>query len=128
MFRVLNWGMAGLFAVAALLQYNDPDPLRWMAIYTAASIVTAYAAWHRTVPMAAPIVVAAVALIWGIEWSTDVPGLATYAHMFDAWEMKNVAVEEARETGGLMIVTGWMLVLAIHGWRRAAGAGRRTFN
>ena len=25
--------MAVLFLIAAALQYNDPDPLRWMAIY-----------------------------------------------------------------------------------------------
>jgi hypothetical protein len=118
MFRVINWAMAALFLFAALLQYNDPDPVRWMVIYSAAMVITAYAAVRGSVPMFAPLLVAAVALIWGVEWSMDVPGLGTYTHMFDAWEMKNAAVEEARETGGLLIVTGWMLMLAVHGWRR----------
>jgi hypothetical protein len=110
--------MAALFLFAALLQYNDPDPARWMAIYAAAMFVSGYAAWRGSVPSWAPLAVALIALIWGLDWSTDVPGLETYTHMFDSWEMKNAAVEEARETGGLLIVTGWMLTLTVDGWRR----------
>ena len=116
--------MAALFLFAALLQYNDPDPVRWMAIYAAAMLVSGYAATRGSVPWTAPVVVALIALIWGLDWSTDVPGLAPYTHMFDSWEMKNVAVEEARETGGLLIVTGWMVILAIHGWQRRRAARR----
>ena len=33
-------------------------------------------------------------------------------------EMSDPVVEEARETGGLLIVAGWMAVLVLHGWRR----------
>ena len=31
--RIANGVMAVLFAFAAAVQYNDPDPLRWMAMY-----------------------------------------------------------------------------------------------
>jgi hypothetical protein len=62
--------------------------------------------------------VGVIALIWGVYWSTGVPGAATYAHMFDHWEMQSLPVVEARETSGLFIVAAWMAVLAVHGWRR----------
>ena len=39
-----------------------------------------------------------------------------YEHMFDAWEMKNTAIEEAREASGLLIVAFWMAVIAV--WSR----------
>ena len=38
---------------------------------------------------------------------------AQYSHMFDAWEMKSVSVEEAREATGLLIVAAWMAVLLV---------------
>jgi hypothetical protein len=121
MFRAVNWAMAALFGLAAALQYNDPDPLRWVGIYAAAMLVAIYAATRGVVPPIAPLVVAGVALIWGLIWSTGIANPGTYARMFDRWEMRNVGVEEARETSGLLIVTAWMAVLALHGWsqRRA---------
>jgi hypothetical protein len=33
LFRVANAVMTLLFLVATFVQYNDPDPIRWMAIY-----------------------------------------------------------------------------------------------
>jgi hypothetical protein len=38
--------------------------------------------------------------------------------MFDAWEMQSVNVEQAREATGLLIVAGWMAVLAVRAKRR----------
>ncbi|MQA31248.1 MAG: hypothetical protein GEU82_15675 [Luteitalea sp.] len=118
MFRVFNWAMAALFGLAAVLQLNDPDPARWMAIYGAAMLVAAYAGRRGGVPAWAPLLVAAVALLWGLVWSTDVADPGIYTRMFEQWEMRNMAVEEARETSGLLIVGGWMAVLALHGRRR----------
>ena len=48
----------------------------------------------------------------------EVPGSETYTHMFDAWEMKSIAVEEAREASGLLIVGAWMLVVVVAQRRR----------
>ena len=119
MFRAVNRMMAALFALAVAVQFNDPDPAGWMAIYGAAMVVTIAIGRRGAVPVVAPLLVGGVALIWGLMWSVAVPTTATYAHLFDRWEMKNAAVEEARETGGLLIVAAWMAVLAVHRWRRA---------
>jgi hypothetical protein len=45
--------------------------------------------------------------------------------MFDAWEMKNTPIEEAREASGLFIVTMWMAVVAIRAWVGAKHARSR---
>jgi Transmembrane family 220, helix len=124
-FRAVNWVMAALFGVAMVVQYNDPDPMRWIAIYGAAMVVAGYAGRRGAVPAVAPLVVGGVALIWGLTWSTDVRAVAPYEHMFDHWQMKNTTVEEARETSGLLIVAGWMAVLALQRrWRVGAARAR----
>jgi hypothetical protein len=113
-FRVLNGVMAALFALAVAVQYNDPDPVRWMAIYLAACLVTLMAAIRGSAPRAASVTVGLIALAWCIYWgSTSRASLGTYAHMFDAWEMKNEPIEEAREASGLLIVSVWMAVVAL---------------
>ena len=48
--KVLNIMFAILFAVAAVLQYNDPDPYVWIPIYAFAAIICALAATRRFYP------------------------------------------------------------------------------
>ena len=53
------------------------------------------------------------ALAWAIEAINLVPEGASYLHMFDAWEMKSISVEEAREATGLLIVLIWMCAVML---------------
>jgi hypothetical protein len=128
LFRIVNGVMAALFAVAVAVQYNDPDPIRWMAIYGAACAIAVLTARRRRAPLVAAVSVGAVALAWGLYWAiSSGTALSLYEHMFDAWEMKNTAVEEAREASGLFIVAGWMAIVAVHAWRwRPAGEAFRS--
>ena len=113
-FRVLNGMMAALFALAVAVQYNDPDPVRWMAIYGAACGVTLMVAIRGRAPLVASAAVGLIALAWCVYWAgTSRADLKTYGHMFDAWEMKNEPIEEAREASGLLIVSVWMAVVAL---------------
>ena len=113
-FRVLNGLRAALFALSVAVQYNDPDPVRWMAIYGAACVVTLLVAIRGRAPLAASVAVGFIALVWCVYWaSTSRAELATYGHMFDAWEMKNEPIEEAREASGLLIVSVWMAIVAL---------------
>ena len=100
--------MAALFAMSAAVNLNDPDPIRWVAIYGAAGILSIVVVLTGTVPLLVSAVVGAIALAWSLMWARRVPGHA-YRHMFDEWEMKSTTVEEARETCGLAIVALWML-------------------
>jgi hypothetical protein len=114
LFRLVNGIMAALFALAVAVQYNDPDPVRWMAIYGAGCLVTLMAAIRGSAPLAASATVGLIALAWCVYWAgTSHADLRTYGHMFDAWEMKNEPIEEAREASGLLIVSVWMAVVAL---------------
>jgi hypothetical protein len=112
-FRAINGVMAALFLFAVAVQYNDPDPIRWMAIYAAACALSITAAARGRAPRWLSAVVCIVALAWGIEWALGISSVGLYAHMFDAWEMKSVPIEEAREASGLFIVATWMAILAV---------------
>jgi hypothetical protein len=115
--------VAAVLAFAAVLQYNDPDPLIWMAIYGAACVISVTVAIRRTIPAVAVLTVGAVALLWSVRTAVGVTSLEVYRHMFDAWEMKSSSVEEARESTGLMIVAAWMAVLTVRAW--SAGTERK---
>ena len=122
LFKWVNRAMLALFLLGFVVQYNDPDPVRWMAIYAAAFTVCLVVALGRPLPPAAPIIVGLVALAWALATIIPGPGVSLYSHMFDAWEMKSVPVEEAREGSGLMIIAVWMLVIAMRRRRGKQGA------
>jgi hypothetical protein len=107
--RVASALFAGLFAVAAALQLNDPDPVGWFAIYAAAAVVSALAAARRLWwPSAA--VVGAVALIWGASFAPRVISGGMLRDLAAAMG-PTTGAEEARELLGLAIVVLWMAVL-----------------
>ena len=105
--------MTALFTLAAVVQVNDPDPLRWIAIYGIAAAISAFAAITSRVPRFAATLLAAAAVAWAVSIAANGPGLAEYLRMFDAWEMRSAPIEEAREVSGLLIVAGWMTTIAL---------------
>jgi len=115
-FRIVAGLMAALLAFAASVNFNDPDPVRWVAMYGIACAASIFVAVTATVPLAVPVAVGAIALVWALVIASNVPGFEAYEHMFDEWEMKNETVEEARETCGLLIVAVWMAAVALHSW------------
>jgi len=117
LFRTVNAVMALLFVFAAAVQYNDPDPLRWMAIYLAAAAACVLALLGR-LRWFVPAAVGLVALAWAATLAPHVLGHVRMGEMVEAWEMKDVRVEEGREMYGLLIVAAWMAVLTVAGWRR----------
>ena len=117
-FRTVNGLMALLFAAGAVVQVNDPDPIPWMAIYAAAGAVAIVWALRGRVPLAAPLGVGVVALVWGAAVVVGGPELSVFGQMFAAWEMDSIATEEAREGTGLLLIAFWMGVLAWASWGR----------
>ena len=105
--------MALLFAFAAALQFNDPDPIRWIVIYVAACALSLVMYLKRRVPPVLVLTVLAIAAAWAATIAFAGPAASEYEHMFDAWEMKSPSVEEAREASGLLIVAAWMIVLLV---------------
>ena len=112
-----NAVMSLAFGFSVAVQVNDPDPLRWMAIYGAAA-VCCVAELKRRVRAPYPVLLAAVALGWAGSLAPDVIGKVRFGEMFAEFEMKNAGVEQAREMYGLLIVALWMLAVACAAWRR----------
>jgi len=112
--RILNTLMALLFAFAASLNFNDPDPVQWVGIYGAAMALSALAAWRPLLlPWYAPAIVGGIALAWAASIAPRALGKIPLGQMFASWEMKNSVVEENREMFGLLIVAAWMVVLVV---------------
>ena len=115
-YRALTILLAVLFLFGAAVQYNDPDPLPWIAIYLAAAAVCLLAAFHR-LPWLLAAVVAAIALVWALTLAPRVFPDAPFARPFVSWEMKNETVELAREMYGLLIIFLANGALAVVRWR-----------
>jgi uncharacterized membrane protein (DUF485 family) len=113
-----RWFMASsllmglLFAVSLGLQYNDPDPLRWMLIYGAAAAVSYLAPW-RPIAKRFALIVVVVALAWILWLSPEILGVISFSDLFLKMNEKGGAVEAGREAGGLAIVAAWMLCCAM---------------
>jgi hypothetical protein len=100
-----------------LLQYNDPDPLPWMALYGSAAVVSAAVPhWRRGWVAAA--VVAAVAAVWAASLWAGVAGVVDASDLWRKMSEKGGRVEEMREAGGLSIVAAWLAVSAALGRSR----------
>ena len=110
-----------MFALSVVVQFNDPDPIRWVAIYGAAALVCLLSLIKR-VRKWQPLVVGVIALIWAATIAPRVVGRVDPKSMFSAWEMKDSGVEESREMYGLLLVAFWMAVVAL----RAPRSTQRT--
>jgi len=119
--RAGSFLMAAVFVYAAALQYNDPDPLRWAAIYLAAAAACVLCIASRLSWQVAGVI-ALIALVWAGALAARLVGHVSLLQMFDTWKMTNAAVEEAREMFGLLIIAAWMGVLLVGTLRRRAAA------
>jgi len=109
--RIANFVLALLLTLAVLVQYNDPDPFRWMAMYGAGFV--ACLLWDiRRLPRALAAAIAATALAWGIWIVAGMHLTAPFGEALTDWEMHAGGSEELRESLGLFLLTGWMAVLA----------------
>ncbi len=116
----VNVLFVALFVTSAGLQYNDPDPIRWAALYGAAALA-ALAALHARGGWTVAVVVGVVAAAWaGWLWH-EVIGHVVVSDFWRKMSEKGGKVEEMREAGGLSIVAVWLAVTARAGWRRSRG-------
>jgi hypothetical protein len=107
-FRYASYVMAALLVVCVALQYNDPDPVRWMAMYGASAIVTALLpAKKQLVPVG--LLVAAIAIVWAAVLLAGVWGRMEVTDVVNKMSEKGGAVEEGRELGGLAIAGAWLV-------------------
>ena len=93
------------YALSVLVQYNDPDPWAWIGIYSAATLMCLLHFLQR-LPIWLPALLLAVSLGW-IALLLPALGDTSLAEIFESVSMKTRAVEEAREIGGLALVSLW---------------------
>lgn len=101
------YGMALLFALCALLQLNDPDPVAWVFAYGYTAALTLAAA-RRALPRSIAALWAVVCawsglLVWKLQSFGSRPMGPSWQGVF--------ADEVVREIGGLTIVITWCVVL-----------------
>jgi hypothetical protein len=109
----MNGVVTSAFLFFAVVQHNDPDPIRWVAIYLAAALCCALELVGR-LPWPLPALVAVVALIWAGIWAPGVVGQVDWGHAFSTPGMSgDLKEEEARELCGLVIVTAWCAALTV---------------
>ena len=112
MLRILNLVFLGLFILSAAVQYNDSDPIRWMAIYLSAAAACVLA-MYRPVPRWLTAITALVALGWIAILLPRVFGQVGLSEMFKETGMATMEIEEGREAIGLLLVVLWMTALLI---------------
>ena len=82
-----------LFGYSAFIQLNDPDPIRWFALYATASVLSAISLLG-TVRGSAFAVLACGSGLWAISLMPSVVSDGIYT-----------GTEEERELGGLILVS-----------------------
>jgi hypothetical protein len=114
--RVAAAIFAVVFAVGAVVQWNDPDPLGWILGYSLGAVLSLGAALGRSFyrsHLAASIVFG----LWFLWLAPSLVGAPSEA--FASFEMKAGSHEEPREAGGLALLSGWNAVLAFSARRRS---------
>jgi len=116
-FRVLTFIMAAAFAFSVAVQYNDPDPIQWIAIYGSATVACILSLMGK-LSWRFSAAVAVAAFVWACFIAQGVFSRPFPTTMVDSFHMTDVADEEARELGGLLIVVLWMVVLTVSARRK----------
>lgn len=116
MWRAADLALCLVFAFSAVVQVNDPDPLRWIAMYGLAGVACVLS-FMRRVRAWFPALLAVAALAWSATLVPRVVGQVPFRDMFGAFEMRDLRVEESREMYGLLITAAWMAVVAVRATR-----------
>ena len=109
--KTLNLVFLGAFLLSALVQFNDPDPLRWIVIYSAMVVICGLQHFGRL-----RWYIAAVPVLMCVVWIVSLlPALnqgVPWGEVLGSLTMQNDTVEEVREIGGLLLVLLWAVTLS----------------
>ena len=109
--RMLSGACALFFAWAAVMQLNDPDPARWVVMYTSAAAVACAYVLGRALPRLRRVV-GLVAVIWAV---------AILPELLQGWSVGDLGatmstarpeVEYGREFVGLLLIAAYCFFIA----------------
>jgi uncharacterized membrane protein len=112
--RIAHGVMGVVFALSVVLQFNDPDPLAWIVLYSFAA-AAAFLATFRKYPCAQILggivfvvsLISLVPYVRGRAWTTGVDELTK------EWQMNSEAIVDGREFYALLWIIVWMIVVFI---------------
>ncbi len=110
-FKIFGFTFSALFVWAAVLQYNDPDPLLWVTIYGVAAIASLLFVLKKLSLWLALILFLAFVIGAYFDWPAQFEGYEIGGGDIDNIEM-------ARESSGLLLCA---LVMLLYAWRIRAG-------
>ncbi len=107
--RVVDGLFGAAFLLSAVVQYNDPDPLRWIAMYLLAVVA---AAWPPGSRLALGLTATAgiVATVWCLFVLPEAMAVTGMGDVVAAMSPDRPRTEAARELGGLLLVVVWSVV------------------
>jgi len=103
--RVLDYVFAAVFFVMAGLQFNDPDPVYWVAVYGGSALVALSKALGRFSEFWAAITIGGVVagLIYAVPGLLNFMDFGSFDELVGAMTSSKPYIESTREFGGLMI-------------------------
>ena len=110
--KLANTLAGATFLLAAALQFNDPDPARWLAIYLAAAGLC-LSPWLWKPPWYAFATLSAVAMAWAAGLWAGSGAWPRLRDQFASFQMASPQVETAREVFGLLLVGVWLATNAV---------------
>ncbi len=124
-FKAANLFMAGLFAISAVIQSNDPDPIQWIAIYgLAAAICLLRGRVSRKILRRLAWVCVAIVVAWIALLLPDAISVMQMSDLLQPMNPDRPEIEVGREVGGLAIVLVWMIVIALRARPKKPVGGR----
>lgn len=114
LFKFFGWVFVVLFSISAVLQYNDPDPLVWIIIYTSAALVTLGFLFNK-VSYIVPLLVGLIGFFGFVyQFPDKFEGL-----VINEGDIQHI--EEGRESFGLLIMAVVMLIFSARiRWRKTS--------
>ncbi|VXB03269.1 transmembrane 220 family protein [Maribacter litoralis] len=104
-FKIIGYVFTVLFAVGAVLQYNDPDSLHWIIVYGVAALISLLFTLNK-IRYIIPLVLGILAFIGFVYlYPEDFQG-------FDLNDGDIKTVELGREAFGLLIISIVLLIFA----------------
>jgi hypothetical protein len=119
--RILYAVLAVFFLLSAAVQYNDPDPVPWMLLYGAVSVLMALAALERNYhPLYRPAV--GICIVAATGWALMLaPDFINWLRMgmptiVGTMKAETPYVELTREFFGLLLAAGASALLLVRRW------------
>ena len=101
--RVADLSFAVAFLASAWVQTNDPDPMRWVAVYLFAATLALWPGEQRPVRVVAGLLGVAAA-VWCVFVLPEASRVTRPGEIVRAMSPDRPQTEAAREVGGLLLI------------------------